>query len=66
MIKIIKLPEVKEATGLSRSAIYAYIKRGIFPQSVTLGPRAVGWVEAEIQEWLEARIAESRNFTDDE
>lgn len=44
-------------TGLSRSAIYAQISDGQFPTQINLGPRTVGWVESEIVDWIEARIA---------
>ncbi|MEC8328120.1 MAG: AlpA family phage regulatory protein [Pseudomonadota bacterium] len=57
-MKLIKLAEVKEITGLGRSTIYSFIKEGIFPKQVELGPRAVAWVEEEIFEWVEERIAE--------
>ena len=57
-----RLPEVKKRTGLSRSTIYARISRGTFPQPVNLGARAVGWIEAEIEEWLEQRIEARRKI----
>jgi prophage regulatory protein len=57
---ILRLPEVRRSTGLSRSTIYLRIAEGKFPKPVRLGGRAVGWLEAEIQEWLERRI-EARN-----
>ncbi len=59
--KILRLPAVKDMTGLSRSTIYLRISDGKFPKPVSLGSRAVGWVESEIHEWLSQRIAESRN-----
>lgn len=59
--RILRLPEVKERTGLSRSTIYLYISIGAFPESISLGPRAVGWVEAEIEEWVQRRIQASRD-----
>lgn len=61
MHTILRLPEVKKSTGLSRSTIYARITQGTFPKPVSLGGRAVGWLEAEIQEWLQHRIDSSRN-----
>jgi prophage regulatory protein len=61
MHTILRLPEVKRSTGLSRSTIYLRIARGAFPKPVSLGGRAVGWLEAEIQEWLQRRIEASRN-----
>ena len=57
---ILRLPEVKRTTGLSSSTIYLRIAEGTFPKPVSLGGRAVGWLEAEIQEWLERRIEASR------
>lgn len=57
---ILRLPEVKSRTGLSRSSIYLRIKEGRFPTSISLGERAVGWIEAEIQQWLEEQIEKSR------
>jgi prophage regulatory protein len=58
--RIIKLPEVIAQTGLSRSSIYAKIDEGTFPPSVSLGARAVGFVEAEIQAWIEEKISSAR------
>ena len=57
---ILRLPAVKTITGLSRSTIYLRIAYGTFPKPVGLGGRAVGWLEAEIQEWLQRRIEVSR------
>jgi prophage regulatory protein len=58
---ILRLPDVKRSTGLSRSTIYLRISQGTFPKPVSLGGRAVGWLEAEIQAWLERRIEASRS-----
>ena len=57
---ILRLPEVKKSTGLSRSTIYLRIAEGTFPRPISLGGRAVGWLVAEVQEWLERRIEASR------
>ncbi len=57
---ILRLPAVKSATGLSRSTIYLRITQGTFPKTVSLGARAVGWLESEINEWLNSRIELSR------
>ena len=61
MHTILRLPDVKRSTGLSRSTIYLRITRGTFPKPVSLGGRAVGWLEAEVQQWLERRIEASRS-----
>lgn len=53
--KILKLPEVIERCALSRSSIYAYIQNNKFPKPIRLGERSVGWIDAEISEWIEQR-----------
>jgi prophage regulatory protein len=57
---ILRLPAVKARIGLARSTIYLRISEGTFPPPVRLGPRAVGWVESEIEDWLAAHIGTSR------
>ena len=59
---MLRFPTVKARTGLSRSTIYLRISRGTFPAPVSLGDRAVGWIEAEVHAWLTARIAQRRQI----
>ena len=54
MSKLLRLEAVKELTGLSRSAIYAAPD---FPRPVKISSRAVAWVEAEVRNWVDVRIA---------
>lgn len=58
---ILRMPKVKNRTGLSRSTIYLRISENRFPKPVSLGGRAVGWIEAEINDWVNAQIDASRN-----
>jgi len=57
---ILRLPKVKVRTGLSRSTIYLQISQNQFPKPISLGSRAVGWLEADIESWLQQRIQQSR------
>lgn len=57
---ILRRKQVEARTGLARSTIYDRIKAGTFPAPVSLGAKAVGWIESEIDAWLNARIQESR------
>lgn len=57
-MRIIRLKEVIDSTGLARSTIYKYISEGTFPKPVSLGDRCVGWVDIEVHEWILARIEE--------
>ena len=56
--RVLRLKEVTRRTGRSRSSIYDDIADDKFPGPIPLGPRAVGWLEDEIEDWLDARIAE--------
>jgi prophage regulatory protein len=58
--RLLRLGEVKQQTGLSRSTIYRLTSSGTFPQRVPLGPRAVAWVESEIDSWIVSKIETSR------
>lgn len=57
-MRIIRLKEVMDKTGLSRSTIYRQITEGIFPLSVPLGGKAKGWLESEVEGWILSRVAE--------
>ena len=57
---ILRLPSVKQRTGLSRSSIYLRMTNNEFPASISLGGRAIGWLEQDIDEWIVERIEESR------
>ncbi|UPH91354.1 AlpA family transcriptional regulator [Synechococcus sp. NB0720_010] len=55
-LRLLRLPEVKKRTGLSKSTIYARIAQGSFPKQVVLGPRIVAWSEKAINNWIEEQI----------
>ncbi len=52
---IIRRPEVSKRTGLPKSSIYALMNRGMFPEPVKLGLRAVGWYEDAVDQWIDSR-----------
>lgn len=53
---ILKRVQVQARTGVSRSGIYQKMAAGDFPKSISLGPRAVGWLESSIDQWIQGRI----------
>jgi prophage regulatory protein len=59
-VMILRRKQVEQRTGLSRSTIYLRVAQGTFPKAVSLGARAVGWLESEVDEWLNARVELSR------
>ncbi|MGH8251916.1 MAG: helix-turn-helix transcriptional regulator [Steroidobacteraceae bacterium] len=56
-LRLLRLEQVGEITGLRRSMIYQLEAEGSFPRRVKLATRAVGWVESEVRAWIAARIA---------
>ena len=53
--RILRLHQVTEMIGLSRATIYRLVKMNRFPKSITIGIKAVGWIEAEIEMWIAER-----------
>ncbi len=56
-LSVLRLKQVRQITGLSRSSIYAAIKAGTFPAQFRLGPRAIGFSAAAVDAWVTARVA---------
>jgi prophage regulatory protein len=68
-LTILRRKQVEARTGLSRSTIYAKLRPNLkrprdydpsFPKPVSVGAKAVGWVEEEVEAWLIAQIQKSR------
>lgn len=55
-MRIIRLKDVIDLTGIARSPIYKLIGEEEFPKPVPLVGRTVGWVESEVQEWIRGKI----------
>lgn len=54
--RFIRLPQVIDRTGLSKSTIYKRADEGTFPKPVPLGNSLSAWVEAEVDEWMEGCV----------
>lgn len=54
-MRLLRIKEVKEKTGLSKTAIYDNMNAGQFPRNISLGVRAVAWLESEVDEWIQGR-----------
>ena len=58
--RFLRMPEVRETTGLSRPQIYLLISKGQFPKQIKLGEKASAWLQSEIRNWMQSRIVKSR------
>lgn len=57
---LIRMSETMRRTGYGKAWIYRLIGDGRFPKPVKIGSRSIAFVESEIDEWIDQRIAESR------
>jgi prophage regulatory protein len=62
--RILRWPELKDRIGFSRSHIHNLVAKGEFPPPVKIGARASGWLESQVNTWLEQRIAQSQTDTE--
>jgi prophage regulatory protein len=53
--RLIRFPSVHDRTGLSRSTVWRLERKGAFPRHRRISPNAVGWLEQEIEEWIQTR-----------
>ncbi|MFT6905984.1 MAG: prophage regulatory protein [Oleiphilaceae bacterium] len=58
LMKFIRLKEVLNCIGISKSGLYGMLANGTFPKAVSLSGNSVAWVEVEVLAWIESRIQE--------
>lgn len=63
---ILRIPDVQRRVGLSRAQIYSLVTRGEFPAPIKLGVKASGWLESEIDHWIDEQIKKSRRAVGEE
>lgn len=56
---ILRLPQVKARTGLSKTTIYRLASAGRFPRRIQVTENIVGWLEADVEAFLRARVQAS-------
>lgn len=61
-MKLLRLKQVMDCTGLARSTIYKLMDEQSFPKQVSLGARSVAWVESEVHDWIKDKVAERDKF----
>ena len=64
--QVLRIFEVSDRTGLPRSSIYAKIQTGDFPRPIKLGTRSVGWLEADVNSWIDEKVSQSLKADIDE
>lgn len=56
-IKVVRLPDVCVMVGLKRAAIYRLAQKGSFPKPIKISTKLSGWIESEVCDWINSRIA---------
>ena len=56
-VRLIRRKEVQAKTGLGASSIYAMIQQGTFPKAINISERRVAWIESDVDQWINERIA---------
>lgn len=62
-MKILRCKEVEKKLSIGHSKIYRMIEENQFPRPIKLGPKSVGWLESEIDEWVQEKIDERDEVT---
>ena len=57
---VMRYPDVKHASGLSRSSIYDAEREGRFPRRIQLSPTTCGWLASEVYAWIRDRAAQRK------
>ena len=60
-LNILRRKQVQLKTGLTRSTLYLLIAQGSFPKPIALSVRARGWLESEVEDWIQTQVRESRS-----
>ncbi len=54
-MNILRKKDIQKKIGLSAVTLWRLEREGKFPSRIQLGPRCVGWLEADVDEWLKSR-----------
>lgn len=58
---LLRMPDVKQRTGLGRSVIYMLMAKGEFPQKIQISSRCVAWNSDDIDQWIAEKIKKATN-----
>ncbi len=55
-LKVLRIIATSEKTGVSVPQIYDWMAKGTFPKAIAISKHARGWLEHELDAWIQARI----------
>ena len=54
--RFIRMPDLRQKVGLSKSQIYKLIQQGEFPEPIKLGKKISVWTDSEVEEWMSKQV----------
>ena len=54
--RFLRMAEVETRVGLKKRTIQNLVNRGLFPKPVNIHERSIGFVESEVESWMQSRI----------
>ena len=64
-MRIIRTEDLTRRLGLSRATIFRNVKAGRFPAQIKISQRAIGWRIDDVEAWIAAQAATSKDQGDD-
>ena len=65
-MRLLRIDQVKQQTGLSKASIYKQIRLGNFPSGVKITSRSTAWPSDHIEDWINKQISKSKEKRGDE
>jgi prophage regulatory protein len=63
VVRLLRFPELKRRTGLSRSTIWRLEQTGEFPGHFHTSSNTVAWLESDVVAWIEAKLLDGGRYT---
>ena len=54
--RILSIKDVTSQLGISKSGLYNLVKNGYLPKGITLGARKVGWLQSDVDEFIQKQL----------
>ena len=61
--RILRVKPVCEKLGVARTTLWRWTQQGHFPKAIILGPNTRGWLESDVNAWIESRRDSNLNPT---
>jgi prophage regulatory protein len=60
-MQFLRIRKVTDMVGFSKTTLYAHVRDGSFPKPITLGPKSVAFLESDVLDWMQRKIAQENS-----